>query len=82
MSVTVERIERSDAFALGAIGPVAVSVWEAAPTVAHAEASVALLRRLSREHDGIALLAILGDGCALPDDRVRAVIDADGAERE
>ncbi|MBX3274639.1 MAG: hypothetical protein KF729_30515 [Sandaracinaceae bacterium] len=70
----IDPIELSAEFRLGACGPIAVSVWQSAPRIEHAQASVALLQRLSRAHGKIGLLAILAEGCALPDEAVRATL--------
>ena len=76
----MDPAEVSADFRLGACGPIAVSVWQSAPQIEHARSSVALLTRLSRAHGEIGLLAILAEGCALPDEAVRATL-AEGLVR-
>ena len=70
----IDRISTDRDFRLGALGPLAISVWESSPKVEHAVSSVALLRRLVKEHERIFLLAVVGEGCSVPSAPVRKAL--------
>ncbi len=72
----IERISVEAGFGLGAVGPLAISVWDAEPRVTQAKQAVKLLERLAREHEQILLLAVIGEDCALPSEYVRKELSA------
>lgn len=70
--VQLRQIAARPGFALGAYGPVALSVWDSEPTLEDARGSTRLLGELAKRHERIGLLAVLGTSCSVPDDEVRS----------
>lgn len=70
----VEQITRLPGFACGAVGPIAISVWDGPATTTHARAAAALLASVHRAEKSMLVLAVLGPNNPPPDGEVRDII--------
>lgn len=66
MSVT-----QSKGFAVGALGRVAIAVFDRAPSVAEAQALAKVLSGVARTHQAVNILSVVGGECKLPEAAVR-----------
>jgi hypothetical protein len=73
----LELVHRSPGFASGAYGPLAISVWDDAPSREHAMNAASLLDSVARAHKEVLLLAVVGPDCPPPESAVREILAAE-----